>query len=77
MTKIVSDKDFNLICEYLDSPGIVLIKESTAKELGLTQENIKDVDYTFGGDADVWVDLVSSDQHLFVQEAKEQKIIKD
>ena len=75
--KIVPDKDFDLICEYIDEPGVTLIKASTAKKVGLTNENIEEVEYNFGGDADVWVDLVSSDQHLFILEAKEQKVIPE
>ena len=75
--KILSDKLFDTIAEILEYPGITLIKQSTAKAVGLTDENIENVSYNFGGDADVWVDLVSSDQHLFILEAKEQGIIKE
>ena len=76
--KIVPDKDFDLICEYIDEPGVTLIKASTAKEVGLNEDNIEDVDYSdFGGEADVYVDLVSSDKHLFIDAAKEQKVIPE
>jgi hypothetical protein len=75
--KIVPDKIFDMIASILEYPGITLIKESTAKAVGLTDENIDDVAYNFGGEADVWVDLVSSDQHLFIAEAKEQGVIPE
>lgn len=74
--KIITNKLFDLIAEILEYPGVTLIKESIAKAVGLTDENIENVNYDFGGEADVWVDLVSSDQHLFVLEAKEQGVIK-
>lgn len=76
MVKIIPDKDFDLIAGYLDQPGVTLVKESFAKELGLNEDNIEDVTYDFGGDADIWVDLVSSDKHMFISEAKEQGVIK-
>jgi len=75
--KILSDKLFDTIAEILEYPGVTLIKQSTAKKVGLTNENIEEVEYNFGGDADVWVDLVSSDQHLFILEAKEQKVVPE
>lgn len=76
-TKIVPDKDFDLICEYIDEPGITLIRESLAKEVGFNEDNIEDIEYgDFGGEPDVYLDLVSSDKHLLVQEAREQGIIK-
>ena len=75
--KIVPDKDFDLICEYIDEPGVTLIRASTAKEVGLNEDNIEEVEYDFGGDADVSLDLVSSDKHLFIDAAKEQKVIPD
>jgi hypothetical protein len=74
--KIVPDKIFDLICEYLEDPAVTLVRESTAKEVGLNIDNIDDVDYDLSGDADVWVDLVSSDKHMFIEEAKEQGVIK-
>ncbi len=74
--KMVPDKDFDLICEYLEDPAVTLVRESTAKEVGLSYDNIDDVDYDFGGESDVWVDLVSSDKHMFISEAKEQGVIK-
>lgn len=75
--KIVPDKDFDLICKYLEEPGMTLVRESLAKEVGLNDDNIDDVECDdFGGEADVYVDLVSSDQHLFITEAREQGIIK-
>lgn len=74
--RIISDKLFDTIADILEYPGVTLIKESTAKEVGLTDDNVEDVGYAFGGDADVWVDLVSSPTHLFVEEAREQGVIE-
>lgn len=74
--KIVPDKLFDTIANVLEYPGVILIKESVGKKVGLNDNNIDKVSYNFGGDADVWVDLVSSDQHLFVLEAKEQEVIE-
>ena len=76
--KIVPDKDFDLICEYIDEEGMTLIRESLAKEVGLNEDNIEEVDYgNFGGDPDVYLDLISSDKHLFIKEARLQNVIPE
>ena len=75
--KIVPDEEFRKLHELLVEDGItVLIKESTAKEVGLTEEALDDMTYDCGGDADIWVDLISSPDHYFISEAKRKGIIE-
>jgi len=74
--RIIPDELYYKIRENLDDKAVVLISESSAEELGLTEDNKDDVTYDFGGDADVWVDFVSSEDHLFIVNAKEQGVIK-
>jgi hypothetical protein len=74
--KIIPDEDFRKLYELLTKDSItVLIKESTAREVGLTEEGLDNMTYVCGGDADVWLDLVSSPDHYFIAEAKEQGTI--
>lgn len=75
--KIIPDEEFSKLHELLVGDGVsVLIKESLAKEVGLTEEGLDDMTYDCGGDADIWVDLVSSNHHYFLEEAREQGVIK-
>jgi len=75
--KIIPDEEFRKLHELLVEDGIaVLIKESLAKEVGLTEEGLDEMTYSCGGDADVWLDLVSDNHHYFLEEAREQGVIK-
>lgn len=75
--KIIPDEEFSKLHELLVGDGVtVLIKESLAKEVGLTEEALDDMNYDCGGDADVWIDLVSSPDHYFIEDAKYRGVIK-
>ena len=67
--KYVKPKDVKILNEYFDgSQGITLIfpdAQKKAKELGL--EDGEWVEYDFGGDADVWLDLAYDEDHLIFQ----------
>lgn len=66
--KIVPKEHWDIITEYLDEPGVTLVSEEFMKENNITQEDIEKCNesYDFGGDADIWVDKVSSKQHCFI-----------
>lgn len=73
--KVVPEKDWNIIKEYLDGEaGYVLIPESVAKQLDQEKQNQlaelteSPLSYDFGGDADVWVDVVHSPTAYFFEE---------
>jgi hypothetical protein len=64
--KYVTPKDAKILNKYFDgSGGITLIfpaVQKKAQELGL--EDGQCVEYDFGGDADVWLDIAYDEDHL-------------
>jgi hypothetical protein len=78
--KIVPKEEWKIVKKYISGgeygSGVVLIPESVLEEITerKTVSIIKDLndeeymDYEFGGDADVWVDVVLSKKHLFVKD---------
>jgi len=64
---VVPDEDFEILDKYL-AEGAVLIRQSVADEIkNKTGEDPDDLyldEYDFGGDADVWFDVVSSQHHM-------------
>lgn len=74
---IVSDAKYQELLELVgDNQGIVIVRKSIANNVGLDENNISDVSYDFGGDADIWIDFVGHEQHYFIEEAREQEVIK-
>jgi hypothetical protein len=74
VVRVVPKEDFEIIKKYLfnhDSQVVVLVPEEVAKRNQLTHLDGEEVDYDCGGDADFWVDVVSSDGHYFIKEMKE------
>lgn len=71
-TKIVPKEDMAILRKYLSCEGIVLIDEAILSELTETQATyVKKNDdqyanYDFGGEADMWVDMVDSTDHMFI-----------
>lgn len=66
--RVVPDEDFEILQRYLeDDGGVVLIQSSTAATMFGKQTDELDgldlMDYNFGGEADVWVDIVHSPSH--------------
>lgn len=66
--RIVPEKDCQVLREYLSEPGVVLLPESVLagfspdvqrKFRRMDQEG--QIDYDFGGDPDVYVDVIRSD----------------
>ena len=66
--KIVPEEIYQLLMEYLSDPGVVLLPESVLADFSpeiqrkfrrMVQEG--QVDYDFGGDPDVYVDVIRSD----------------
>jgi hypothetical protein len=50
---------------YLNAPGVVLVRESVARRRGIADGSSLPAGYDFGGDPDVVVDLVESEDHHF------------
>ena len=66
--RVVPDEDCEVLQRYLeDDGGVVLIQSSTAATMFGKQTDELDgldlMDYNFGGEADVWVDIVHSPSH--------------
>lgn len=62
--KIVPTEDWEILRKYLDNPGIILIPEEALEEFSeedaaiIRNADNEEVEYDFGGDADVWVDAI-------------------
>ena len=66
--KIVPEKDYLVLMEYLSDPGVVLLPESVLagfspdvqrKFRRMDQEG--QIDYDFGGEPEVYVDVIRND----------------
>jgi hypothetical protein len=72
--KYVEPKDVKILNKYFDgSEGITLIfphAQRKAKDLGL--EDGECVEYDFGGDADVWLDLAYDEDHLIFHNSSDK-----
>ena len=70
--KIVPQQDWEILKRYLDAEGVVLVPESNEAGVsklirhGLTDNET--IDYEFGGDANVWVDLALSADSYAINE---------
>jgi len=72
--KFVKPGDAEILLHYLDDEGVTLIfpdAQKAVEEAGVSDGDL--VEYDFGGDCDVWVDLVCDEDHLFVQHIKENQ----
>lgn len=63
IVKVVPKKDWEIIKKYLGSDGVVLIPEDVAKQEGVEHMDYEEVSYNFGGEADVWMDVVCDGNH--------------
>jgi hypothetical protein len=71
-TKFVHPDHVAILEQYLSGEAVALIYpavQNAAKERGVDDEML--VDYDFGGDPDLLVDVVSDPSHLFLSEAEE------
>ena len=81
--KIVPQKDWEILREYLSDPAVVLVPEELLEKLPEDQASFlrecdggdtdylrasddDDNGYNFGGEADTWIDKVTSPNHLFI-----------
>lgn len=67
--KYVKEEHAEILKEYLDSDGVALVFpecREQAQQRGL--EHNQTVDYDYGGEADVFVDKVTSTDHWIFQE---------
>ena len=73
---VIDEKDFPILKKYLDEEGVVLISPSLAEKLeaesGISLDGQLLDKYDFGGDADMYVDLVSSMEHYAAEAIKEE-----
>lgn len=69
--KIVPKEDMEVLKKYWGYPGVVLIPETVFAGLPApVQEQLSErpeVDYDFGGESDIMVDVVLDKDHYFVQ----------
>jgi hypothetical protein len=75
VVRVVPKEDYKVIKKYLagqDAGVIVLIPEDIAERNQLTHLDEEEIDYDCGGDADLWVELISHDDHYFIREIKEK-----
>lgn len=72
--RYVDPKDVNVLNKYLDKEGVVLIypeAQQAAQEAGIEDgEFLEEYEYG-GGDADVWVDLISNPTYYLFDEKVE------
>lgn len=67
--KFVKEEHVDILLEYLDAPGVVLLFPSArgeATRLGIEDGDCTPDDYDFGGEADVWVELVTRPNHYLL-----------
>ena len=79
--RVVPDEDCEVLQRYLeDDNGVVLIQSSTAAAMFGEQAGELDgldlTDYNFGGETDVWVDIVHSPSH-YAAEAIRSALAED
>ncbi len=64
---VVPDEEYEILQKYLDE-GAVLVRQSVAEEIrektGENPDGLYLDGYDFGGDADVWVDVVRNKDHM-------------
>ena len=74
VVRVVPNADMEILDKYLSEEGVVLIPQSLAAEIN--PDTPHDVDelyldgYDFGGDADVWVDIARTVDHMAVDRIK-------
>lgn len=83
--KVVPEEHWDILKQYLNHDAVVLVRESVLETLdneaqanALRNGEPFIMDYDFGGEADVWVDLVEDADHMawgymFQDEANDDK----
>lgn len=69
--RVVEEQDWPILRKYLDEDGVVLVSRDVADKLQEQETGSIDgryIDcYDFGGEADKFVDIVTSEGHYFVE----------
>ena len=64
---VIPDEEYEILQKYLDE-GAVLVRKSVADEIkektGENPDGLYLDGYGFGGDADVWIDVVRNKDHM-------------
>ena len=68
--RVLDKEEFSEFMKYLASEGLVIVKKEIADKFGITDGSYN---YDFGGEADYWLDIVSDENHLFIDKVKEEK----
>lgn len=76
--RIITKEQEQILDTLLEGDGVVLMTEEAAKQiakqLGVSPEELNELyvdSYDYGGEADKWVDIVRSEEHLFVDHLSE------
>jgi hypothetical protein len=79
LIKVLTTEQYGLLSDILGEEGLILVSPDTAKsiaaELGISVDEINQQyidDYTFGGEADHWVELVVSNDHYCMEAIRER-----
>lgn len=71
--RIVPKEHWDILREYFDDKtGVVLVREDVLNDLTdeqqafLKEHDGGEIDYNFDGDADLWVDCVTTPNHCFL-----------
>ncbi len=74
IVRIIPDADYEVLQRYIDAEGVLLIRESVAEKHFSQEkadlEGLELIEYAFGGEADVWLDVVDTDQHYAMDEIR-------
>lgn len=91
MVKIIPQEDWEIVKKYIKggeyNSGVVLIPEDIFEEIKRKDCRVEEVierinegswgNYDFGGDADLWADVVLDENHCFLNYVKELIDIKN
>jgi hypothetical protein len=73
--RFVQPEHVDILRQYLDSNAVVLVypdQQEKVEQLGVSDgDSISDLPYDFGGDSDIIIDRVASDEHHFILSLQE------
>lgn len=69
--RFVPKSDWEVLKNYLNDKGVILIPEENTKGIEKLKQyeldDYEDVWYDFGGEADIWVDIASHEDHYVIK----------
>lgn len=75
--RVINKEEEQVINRLLAGEGVVLITEDAAEiiaaDIGISKEDLNEKyldSYDYGGDADKWVDVVRTEEHILVDYLK-------